>query len=1150
MQTCNKKHNLFICQCLHHFKRWYFLLGFSLLCLSSLNLSAQNVSSATIENGNSDQLKVTFSESIIVSNADGFRLVGGVARIERLLSGSGSNTLTFVLTDHVLPDDAFRLLHWPEMSDARGSSGKLGEIDQPVTKNVSSYKGNGRLYYVSTSGDNNNTGTSKGDPLRTVGAAEAKASPGDFILLRRGDVWDNANVKITKSGTPGNYLTIGAYGSGNKPIIYSKGLGTTYGKFSVKGATFAVHGADYVHVDNLHIKTDTSMVSSRGTSDGIQLLDCEYAVVSNCIAEAPQPGGYFGIRVNTWVKDLSNSSYGEYAKFNNTYPQVLNSEVFGYYANLGTQIGNTFYRGEHAIEEGGLIENCISRDPLASGSVWENIMINRGNFNGFIIRKNDVYGYRSNGIETYGSKNVVIEYNKVHDPANFAAGGRAIKAGGYNSASQTAPGFGELFSENIIVRYNTVYNITQGGNNAANTNGIDTNNGGSGAIYGNLIYNVLNAGIKIPNRLNEQGWDIYNNTILNCGNFGIQIDTDGGSNDGNVRIKNNIVQGGARDIGISIDDGSPKVEGVNNILVNNLADADYESTTDFQVSLRDLFVDVSQDDYRLKAGAPAIDAGTTNTPSYLRDIQGFLIQGNRDIGAYEFGGQSGPIDPNPTQGVYYAYYEGDWPNLPDFSSLTAIKTGTLPNFSLSPAEREDYYGFVQSAFLDIAQAGDYTFYVNSDDGAKLYVNGNLVVDNDGRHMLRERFGTVNLPAGEHRLRVEYFEAFSTQALEVRYSSLDIGISKQLIPDAMLFLEDDALEPPVASASVWLEAECGSVGSNWLTETNTDASNGKYLVYPRGSVNRNPPSGNSDDQVTFTVNVPQAGSYYLLARIKARDNATNSFWIKIDNQSWIEWWEGMTLSQSFAWNLAPGGAFALSAGSHTISFAYREGGTQLDKLVLSSAETLPSGPGGTASNCTTTPPPQPVVTADAGSDRTVGLGSTVQLYGRGIGPNPFRSYLWEKVSGPSLTLNARGANATLTNLQVGTYVMRFTATDSEGNSGSDEMTLRVTGNNARTASATKAHPAAEEISEFAHSTLSAYPNPANGSITVKLPNGDQQPGVLTLTDISGKVVHRQVVSDAETVSSLSISTERIGEGLYLLRWQQENKQQTFKLFVNR
>ena len=350
-----------------------------------------------------------------------------------------------------------------------------------------------------------------------------------------------------------------------------------------------------------------------------------------------------------------------------------------------------------------------------------------------------------------------------------------------------------------------------------------------------------------------------------------------------------------------------------------------------------------------------------------------------------------------------------------------------------------------------------------------------------------------------------------------------------------------------ASDIWLEAECATVGANWQIQSDAQAASGQYAVYPSGLSLSSPPSSLAD-QLIYSFEVSQSGSYSLRARIKAPDLASNSLWVKIDNQPWIKWWEGIAISGQFAWNQAPGNPFTLSSGNHTLTVAYREAGTQLDKFQLSTSSNLPTGQGGTASNCTTTPPPQPVVTADAGSDKTASLGSTVRLSGRGIGPNPFRGYLWEKVSGPSLTLNAQGANATLTNLQAGTYVMRFTATDSEGNSGSDEMTLTVTSSNARTAFA-KMHPVAEKIGELAQPTLSAYPNPANSSITVKLPNGDQQPGVLTLTDISGKVVHRQVVSDAETVSALSIPTERIGEGMYLLRWQQENKQQTFKLFVN-
>lgn len=49
---------------------------------------------------------------------------------------------------------------------------------------------------------------------------------------------------------------------------------------------------------------------------------------------------------------------------------------------------------------------------------------------------------------------------------------------------------------------------------------------------------------------------------------------------------------------------------------------------------------------------------------------------------------------------------------------------------------------------------------------------------------------------------------------------------------------------------------------------------------------------------------------------------------------------------------PGSAFFLSAGSHTITFANRERGTELDKLLVSPSNTLPADVGDPATNCNT------------------------------------------------------------------------------------------------------------------------------------------------------------------------------------------------------
>jgi hypothetical protein len=585
------------------------------------------VQDATISEGQSNYLIVSFNANITVSNAEGFRLVGGAARIKSLVGGSGSSQLVFSLTDYVLPDDDFKLLYWPELGDARNSSGNLqGFEDLNVNNQVSTYRGSGKIFYVSTSGNDNNNGTSPSSPFRSPDKALSQVKPGDYVLLKRGDYWDRTNIVIDKSGTANRYITLGAYGNGNKPIVHSRGVGGDYKGYAVKGATISVR-SDYVLVDNIHVKTDLS-VGGGGSDDGIQLLDCKYAVVSNCKAEGTQTNGHFGIRVNTWVTHNGR----EAALFNTTYPQVLNCEVFGgYRALIGTQIWP--YDGRHTIHQGGIIENCIARDINGStGSAWENIMINRGDMNGFIIRKNHVYHHFASGIEVFGAHNVIIEYNKIHDPLPYSVHGRGIKGGGYNSAAQTAPGVGELRSKNIIIRYNEIYNIHH--SRDVNENGIDTNNSGSGKVYGNLIYNVGNNGIKITGEIDDIGWQVYNNTILNSTQDALQIYTQGAYAH-KVMIANNILKGEHTDINVIIKNNVKKVNGVTNIIISGKVVGSYISNDDRKISIDSLFKAPLTNKYYLKENAPAVDQGTI-IHEYKKDILGTHINHLPDIGAFEF----------------------------------------------------------------------------------------------------------------------------------------------------------------------------------------------------------------------------------------------------------------------------------------------------------------------------------------------------------------------------------------------------------------------------------------------------------------------------------------------------------------------------------
>ncbi len=128
--------------------------------------------------------------------------------------------------------------------------------------------------------------------------------------------------------------------------------------------------------------------------------------------------------------------------------------------------------------------------------------------------------------------------------------------------------------------------------------------------------------------------------------------------------------------------------------------------------------------------------------------------------------------------VNYSYYEGNWNNLPAFDLLTPVKTGSIENYSLIPRERDEFYAFRFDSRITVDTAGAYTFYTSSDDGSRLYVDGQLVVDNDGLHAMKEQNGVVTLAAGEHDVRVEYFEKTGQDALVVSWAGP--GFGKQVI----------------------------------------------------------------------------------------------------------------------------------------------------------------------------------------------------------------------------------------------------------------------------------------------------------------------------------------------------------------------------------
>ena len=135
----------------------------------------------------------------------------------------------------------------------------------------------------------------------------------------------------------------------------------------------------------------------------------------------------------------------------------------------------------------------------------------------------------------------------------------------------------------------------------------------------------------------------------------------------------------------------------------------------------------------------------------------------------------------------YSLYSGDnWKKLPDFSSLKYVSKGRTYEISLDEIEDEidSNTGVVFEGFIHTEFAGDYSFYTVSDDGSQLFIDDNLVVDNDGDHGVQEKEGSIRLTKGKHKIKVAYFNGGGGFYLNCLYSGPNIP--KQIIsPDVFI-----------------------------------------------------------------------------------------------------------------------------------------------------------------------------------------------------------------------------------------------------------------------------------------------------------------------------------------------------------------------------
>ncbi len=135
-----------------------------------------------------------------------------------------------------------------------------------------------------------------------------------------------------------------------------------------------------------------------------------------------------------------------------------------------------------------------------------------------------------------------------------------------------------------------------------------------------------------------------------------------------------------------------------------------------------------------------------------------------------------------------AISEIDWDATPaELGTVTLINLADGGASDLGwPGGSADDWGQHFMGTVTVAQAGTWTFYTESGDGSQLWVDGILVVDNDGVHGMTTVSGSVALTAGAHDIEVKWFDSSGSQGLIVSWSGPGVGVQTVIPASAFTY----------------------------------------------------------------------------------------------------------------------------------------------------------------------------------------------------------------------------------------------------------------------------------------------------------------------------------------------------------------------------
>ena len=119
-------------------------------------------------------------------------------------------------------------------------------------------------------------------------------------------------------------------------------------------------------------------------------------------------------------------------------------------------------------------------------------------------------------------------------------------------------------------------------------------------------------------------------------------------------------------------------------------------------------------------------------------------------------------EPFGSPGLTWSLFQGEWPWMPDFRALAPKAAGQNRQIDLAMALGGQPFGVAFTGYFHAAREGEYTFTLDSDTGAMLFLHDIRVIDEPLKNPAGIFTGRVRLQAGWHPLRLYYRHASTAQ----------------------------------------------------------------------------------------------------------------------------------------------------------------------------------------------------------------------------------------------------------------------------------------------------------------------------------------------------------------------------------------------------